>query len=78
MCGRVDLKPLFLGRLRPERLTSNNIVSGVKALPGGTSSPSIAITLNFTKIYMPVSFYSSLTTVDHILGCRQGLACDDK
>ena len=27
MCGGFDLKPLFLGRLRPERLTSNQIVS---------------------------------------------------
>ena len=43
MCGWFDLKPLFLGRLRPERLTSNPIASQqCKALPGGTSSPSIS------------------------------------
>ena len=27
MCGWLDLEPLFLGRLRPERLTSNQIAS---------------------------------------------------
>ena len=27
MCGWFDLEPLFLGRLRPERLTSNQIAS---------------------------------------------------
>ena len=26
MCGRFDLKPLFLGKFRPERLTSNQMV----------------------------------------------------
>ena len=34
MRGWFDLKPLFLGRLKPERLTSNK--------NGGTSSPSIS------------------------------------
>ena len=38
MCEWFDLKPLFLGKLRPERLTSNQ---SEQALPGGTSSPSI-------------------------------------
>ena len=43
MCGRFDLKPLFLGKLRPERLTSYQIVSSEQALPGGTSTSSISL-----------------------------------
>ena len=49
MYGWFDLKPLFLGRLRPEQLTSNQMASvrwpvhSVYALPGGTSSPSISL-----------------------------------
>ena len=63
LCGRFDSKPLFLGRLRPERLPSNQSVSRVQALSGGTNSPSITMTLNFTKIYMPTCrtrLYSSV------------------
>ena len=42
MCERFDLKPFFLGKLRPERLTSNQMV-GEEALSGGRSSPSISL-----------------------------------
>ena len=31
MCGQFDLKPLFLGKLRPEGLTSNQMVSQQQA-----------------------------------------------
>ena len=44
MYGWFDLKPLFLDRPVPERLTSNQMVSSsVFALPGGTKSPSISL-----------------------------------
>ena len=44
MCGWFEFEPPFLGRLRPERLTIIQISSQhCKALPGGTSSPSISL-----------------------------------
>ena len=40
MYGWFDLKPRFLGRLKPQRFTSNQ---SEQALPEGTSSPSISL-----------------------------------
>ena len=35
----VRIEPVFMGRLRSERLTSNQMFSNVEALPGGKSNP---------------------------------------
>ena len=62
--GLICVKPLFLSKLRPERLTSNQMVSE-QALPGGTSSPSISLGPNgwgplniflFTELFSGVQF----------------------
>ena len=41
--GGFDLKLLFLGMLRPGRITSNQIVSSEEYLPGDTSSQSFSL-----------------------------------
>ena len=46
-------KPPFLGRLRHERLTSNQMVSILKALPGDTISPSISPRLQWAGAHIP-------------------------
>ena len=43
MYGWFELKPLFLGRLRQEQLTSNQTDSSEQAMPGGKSSPSVSL-----------------------------------
>ena len=52
----VRMKPLFMGKPRPKRLTSNHMVSQKRriALPGDTSSPSISLSPNWAG---PIQVY---------------------
>ena len=63
----LSLEPLILGRLRPERLTSNRTVSSVETLPGGISSPSISSGPDVQGPIFPPNHPCSLTCRDILI-----------